>query len=82
MNQISGAGKLPNWTLLVPIAWFVATAAGALALYTADSPWQVFVPYCIVCLVVSVVLERFIKRKYLQPKAGEEAARGAKSNRQ
>ncbi len=63
MNSDKKTGYLPAWTLLVPIAWCIATLAIVWACKAAGVLWEIGMPAGIASVVVSVVLERTIERK-------------------
>ncbi|WP_176060221.1 hypothetical protein [Paraburkholderia sp. BCC1876] len=65
MRKMTVEGKLPGWTLLVPIAWCIASVAIVWSCKVAGVLWDFGVPVGIACLLASVVIERAIERKYL-----------------
>lgn len=70
MSETTSEGKLPGWTVLMPIAWCVASLGIVWACKEAGLLWELGVPAGVVCLILSVVVERAVERKYLKPKTG------------
>lgn len=68
MSQMTSEGKLSGWTLLLPMAWCIATLALVWASKEAGLLWELGVPAGVVSVIISVVVERAIERKYLKSK--------------
>lgn len=60
--------ELPRWTMLMPIVWCVASLGIVWACKEAGFLWERGVPAGVVCLILSVVIERAIERKYSKRK--------------
>lgn len=82
MSQMTVEGKLPGWTLLVPIVWCIASLAIVWACKEAGLLWEFGVPAGITCVIASVVIERAIERKYLKSKTDRARPLAEKSTGQ